>query len=331
MNMKIQSLLFLSFVLYVTAPGGVTAAVNNQIVVNLEEPVSQGIYSGVANIRGWAVAPIAINRVELYIDGAWKTNVPSGAMRLDVGSAYPGYPNSSQSGFSMAFNYSNLSVGAHNMSVRAIDVNDNYRDTGAAFNVARFEISFMPDPNSVNLENAQITHDGQWLSIQNMTANGKTYNLRLDWTPATQGFELTQIVQASTSPPSDDFSGTYIGEKFLVSNNCDWLDSSDLPSGGSDLYVLEQTGNQLSGIVYSSDEEFDLTGTVEPDGDFVFTIPMGSTSEGGCGLELYAADKGNFVQENLDETIFINVFGSCPSGVTSCSIRYQGTISNSSP
>jgi hypothetical protein len=91
------------------------------IVLALEEPAANSTYTGVANIRGWVVGSAGINRVELSIDGELKTNIPVGGRRTDVGGAYLSYPDSSNSGFSMAFNYSNLASGQHAVLVRAID------------------------------------------------------------------------------------------------------------------------------------------------------------------------------------------------------------------
>ena len=45
----------------------------------------------IANIRGWAVAPQGLQRIELYLDGALQGNIPLGG-RADVGDAYPAIP-----------------------------------------------------------------------------------------------------------------------------------------------------------------------------------------------------------------------------------------------
>jgi hypothetical protein len=105
----------------------------------LEEPSNGSIYSGVSNVRGWAVSSVGVNRVELLVDGTLVTQIPSGGLRTDVGNAYPNYPNSSQSGFSMAYNYSNLTAGAHFISVNVVDNQGSQKSAGASFNVARFK------------------------------------------------------------------------------------------------------------------------------------------------------------------------------------------------
>ena len=45
-------------------------AVAGQIVLTPEEPEAGNTYSGVANLRGWAVSSVGIDHIELYINGA---------------------------------------------------------------------------------------------------------------------------------------------------------------------------------------------------------------------------------------------------------------------
>jgi len=160
----------------------------------LEEPTSGSAYSGVANVRGWAVSSVGINRIELLVDGVVKTNIPSGGLRKDVGNVYPSYPNSSQSGFSMAFNYSELTAGSHTIGINVIDNEGTKKSTTATFTVARFNTSFISDPATVSLSAATITDDNdKAISISNLQAGGKAYNVRLEWRTAAQGFALTSI------------------------------------------------------------------------------------------------------------------------------------------
>ena len=111
-------------------------------------------YSGIANIRGWAVAPQGLQRIELYFDGALQGNIPLGGRRADVGDAYPSYPGSADSGFAMAFNYSTLSAGPHTLTVRAVDAAGATRDASAAFTVTRFANAYIADPAAVSLNQA---------------------------------------------------------------------------------------------------------------------------------------------------------------------------------
>jgi hypothetical protein len=179
------------------------AATNEQIILTLEEPGSDSVYSGVGNIRGWAVAPQGIQRIELSIDGVYRTDIPSGGLRTDVGDAYPTYPHADASGFSMAFNYSNLAPGPHTLTVRAIDGRDDDRTATVTFNVARFDSSFVNDPGRVSLNGANVRDDGRSILIDNLLVEGKRYNLRLGWRTAAQGFAISEIAaSAGSSGPS---------------------------------------------------------------------------------------------------------------------------------
>ena len=166
---------------------------NEQIVLTLEEPAGGMAYSGVANIRGWAVAPQGVRRIELYLDGALLGNIPLGGRRADVGGAYPGYPGSADSGFAMAFNYSTLAAGAHTLTVRAVDAAGAARDASATFTVARFASAYVADPAAVSLDRATLNRTGNTLTVQNLTAEGQPYTVHLAWRPATQGFAISQI------------------------------------------------------------------------------------------------------------------------------------------
>ena len=44
--------------------------------VNLEEPKDAALYSGISNLRGWAVAESGIAAIEIDIDGTYAFNCP---------------------------------------------------------------------------------------------------------------------------------------------------------------------------------------------------------------------------------------------------------------
>lgn len=164
------------------------------IILNIEEPTSSSRYSGVANVRGWAVAPTGISRIQQFIDGVYRTDIPSGGRRSDVGNAYPAYPGSIQSGFSMAFNYSALASGMHELKIRATDNQIASKEVSILFEVIRFQNSFITDPGAISLTNATCAVDGNSVNLTNLTAEGISYDTTLQWRTATQGFEFTRIV-----------------------------------------------------------------------------------------------------------------------------------------
>ncbi|MFZ1642722.1 MAG: BACON domain-containing carbohydrate-binding protein, partial [Candidatus Contendobacter sp.] len=149
---------------------------------------------------GWAVAPAGMQQVELSVDGQLASTVPLGGRRADVGAAYPSYPGAAQSGFAMAFNYSELAAGAHTFTVRAIDKTGGGRSASATVKVIRFDQAFMADPAVVNVNTAKLTRSGRTIAIQNIIAAGRSYDVSLDWQPAAQGFALTRIADSQGVP-----------------------------------------------------------------------------------------------------------------------------------
>ena len=233
----------------------VPAAAGDSIVMNLEEPAAGSTYSGVANVRGWAVAPQGLEKVELYVDDQFFSNIPFGGRRADVGNAYPNYPGSAQSGFAMAFNYSELAAGPHTFTVRAIDTTGGGRDARVTLNVTRFENAFMADPAAVNLDQATLARGGNTITVQNLVADGKRYNIQLDWRPAAQGFSVTAITSAGTS---SGLTGTWAGI----------ARSSVYNSTSSFTAHLIQEGSTLRGSVTIPDLDMvnaNLTGNVSGD------------------------------------------------------------------
>jgi hypothetical protein len=215
----------------------VSPPLNENIVLTLEEPGLESVYSGVSNIRGWAVAPQGLQKIELYVDGALQGNIPLGGRRSDVGATYPNYSGSSDSGFAMAYNYSNLSAGPHTLTVRAYDNAGGARDASATFTVARFATAFMADPAAVNLDQATLARAGNTITIQKLLAAGQPYTAQLTWRPAAQGFALTQIEEsmnscrATLSPstlnvPAGGGTGNI---SVSIPSGCPWTANSSVP------------------------------------------------------------------------------------------------------
>ena len=167
---------------------------DEHIILNVEEPAPSSQYTGVANVRGWAVAPTGISRIQQFVDGVYSTDIPSGGRRVDVGNAYPAYPSSIQSGFSMAFNYSALESGMHEIKIRATDNVGASKEVPISFEVIRFQNSFITDPGMVSFSNATCTVDGNSVHLTNLTAEGIGYDTILQWWTATQGLEFIRIV-----------------------------------------------------------------------------------------------------------------------------------------
>ena len=165
----------------------------NTLRVALEEPVINSVYSGIGNLRGWAVASDGVEKIEIWIDGAYAFDTPYGGARGDVGNAFPEIVGASDSGFSLAWNYNNMSIGAHTITARAYDGNGQSVDSTSAFSVARFDKPFLQADDQVSLADAQCSLSGSQISLQNALLDGEIYDILLDWRTATQGFEMIEI------------------------------------------------------------------------------------------------------------------------------------------
>jgi hypothetical protein len=170
------------------------AAAPPSVRMNLESPIQGGVSSGVSNIRGWAVGLSGIDHVELYIDGQFYGNIPSGGRRDDVAAAYPAYPGSFNAGFSMAYNYGNLPAGTHTMSVTAVGKDSATASASATFDVVRFDNAFISDASAVSLAGASAFLTPGAVQLSRVLAGGTYYDITLVFRPETQRLEPVQIV-----------------------------------------------------------------------------------------------------------------------------------------
>ena len=159
----------------------------------LEEPVNGAVHSGIGNLRGWAFNPLGVERIEIWIDGQFAFTAPSGGYRPDVGEAFPELLGAVNSGFSLAYGYSNLSPGEHMIEARAIDsVGDDVRSS-STFTVVAFDEIFIFPNETVDVGSATLSSQGDQLSIEGADVAGQAYNLLLEWRTAEQGFEIIEI------------------------------------------------------------------------------------------------------------------------------------------
>lgn len=290
------------------------------IVLTVEEPMPGSTYGGVSNLRGWVVGSAGIDRVELYVDGAFATKVPVGGLRGDVGDQYPTYPDSRNAGFSMAFNYSNLSAGPHAIRVLAVDREGVSREASVGFNVTRFDNPYIADPTKIDLADATSTLDTRSISLKNMSADGKTYDVRLDWRTEVQGFVVTQVT-ATDNPPTNNFGGTYRSKVSRTSANCAFAVSQETESE----LKLTQQGSQLSG---TESNALAVSGTVDVQGNFALVSGRQVQNSGGCRGETYFQYQGSFPGQTVAITIRYEYFGSCP--YSNCAANFQGTMTKTS-
>jgi len=166
---------------------------SNTFEVFLEEPIADSVYAGIGNLRGWSVATAGVERVEIYIDDVYFTDVPYGGARTDVGDAFPEVEGSDFSGFSMAYNYSAMEAGQHTITARAIAGDGTSKDSTTEFSVAKFHEDFFPAGTTVNLGVGQCSASRDEISVVGAILDGQPYDFLLKWRTATQGFEIIKV------------------------------------------------------------------------------------------------------------------------------------------
>ena len=181
----------------VTSATFVTAS--DVLRVMLEEPVAGETHGGVGNLRGWAVASEGIEKIEIWIDGAYAFDAPYGGSRGDVGGAFPEVSDSDKSGFSLAYAYSNLSPGSHTISAVAHTTAGNTSESAANFTVVKFKDAFISGPDAVDLSGTSCEATGDEVSATNALIGGRAYDMVLDWRTAEQGFEIVEIAEKNNT------------------------------------------------------------------------------------------------------------------------------------
>lgn len=280
MNLRLNRLL-LAFAATILAQSSF-AARDSAIRVTLEEPVKAETYAGISNLRGWAAGPSGIEFVEVYIDGKYAFDVPMGGSRQDVGDALPHYPDSDYSGYSMAFNYKNLSKGRHELTIRAIDGIGNYNETSSYFFAEKFNSSFIADGNQVDLSTADGIHqlDQHSLLMSGVSIEGDHWDVTLSWDRASQGFAITQIGPAGsgeaptsdvyaclTSPDANYYSSDY---EVVMKNGLELNNVTGLYWSSSDEHMVFKTSAGKWYTIEDAEELYRLDVTKEPDSCFEY-------------------------------------------------------------
>ena len=186
--MRIVLVIFANMIL-----GAATTVADSTFRVVLEEPVAGETHGGVGNLRGWAVASEGIEKIEIWIDGAYAFDAPYGGARGDVRAAFPDVNDSDKSGFSLAYAYSTLTAGAHTISAVARDRAGESRESLASFDVVKFEEDFISDPNAVDLDGVACSASADEFLLTDALVSGTLYDIVLKWRTAEQGLEIKEI------------------------------------------------------------------------------------------------------------------------------------------
>jgi hypothetical protein len=190
------------------------------IILNLEEPKADATYTGISNLRGWAVAESGVAAIEIDIDGVYAFDVPMGGTRADVASTYPDFPDAKTSGFSMAFNYKGLAPGEYLFTARVISNDGGVATQNATVKVDRFLSSYIRDGSEVDTSTvSEVSFDDASFTLKGLTVEGRQWDVVMDFDTATQGFEITDIAEVGASgtgavcPSTSWSSGDYTLEQ----------------------------------------------------------------------------------------------------------------------
>ncbi|MEZ5583327.1 MAG: hypothetical protein R3F37_11760 [Candidatus Competibacteraceae bacterium] len=86
----------------------------------------------------------------------------------------------------MAFNYSNLVEGKIPLPFAPLIIAKAIPMVSVVFNTTRFDNTFINDPTAISLANAMTSHNDSSIFVDNLTADGQNYDVRLDWRTATR-------------------------------------------------------------------------------------------------------------------------------------------------
>lgn len=173
---------------YVVEFSGVT-----DLRLAIEQPSAGGIYSGIGMVRGWAVSSNPIQRVEVFVDGEYRFDIPYGGLRGDVGKLFDEIENADLSGYTSAVNFNGLGKGEHTLRVRVTDAFGSVKERDVDFGVTRFQKGFIRKEDNIELGWAGISGLGKSLTIRGALIDGEYYDISLEWHTSTQGFEITSI------------------------------------------------------------------------------------------------------------------------------------------
>lgn len=169
----------------------VSGALPNGRIV-LEEPIDGEVHGGIGNLRGYAFFQTGVEKVEIYIDGEYAFDAPYGGSRTDVADAFPEW-EAVNSGFSLAYGYSNLAPGEHIITARAVSPEGFFDEATSTFTVVAFKEQFIFSNQPVDGSSADVSMEGDEIEIKSIQIGDDSYDLKLKWRTAEQGFEIIEI------------------------------------------------------------------------------------------------------------------------------------------
>ncbi len=135
-----------------------TTVFAQQFIGVLDLPDPAVTQTGIIVVKGWALDPQQISKIELYVDDQFQYKVSIGQPRIDVIQAYPNYPGiqNAAPGFQTGFLASRFSNGPHTVYVKVTLSDNTVNVVGTrtinidnTINQAPFGFVDIPDPSGV--------------------------------------------------------------------------------------------------------------------------------------------------------------------------------------
>lgn len=168
----------------------------SDILLTIEDPTEYSIKQGVGNIRGWVVSDSPVIGVRHYLNGVDMGAIPYGGERLDIGLAYPGYPDSDRSGFSRSMYWGHLDDDNDNeLTVIALNEDGEFAEQTVMFNVARLK-NRKEWEKSPNLQFMSFVALKDGFALEDVIiGNNVIKTITFEWSNKLQGFAIVEIVQ----------------------------------------------------------------------------------------------------------------------------------------
>jgi uncharacterized protein YkwD len=171
-----------------------------EIKFEIGEPSADTTRSGIGQISGWAVSDSPVESVEAFIDGTSLGLVPYGGTRSDVAAAFPEFPDSEFSGWSMKWNYSLLAEGEHVVSIVVTDVDGAVEAKEVTFSTTSFKSPFIANPEDIDISSATVTASGNHcFVISDSKIEGEVVDIELCWDKGSQQFQINKITPRENS------------------------------------------------------------------------------------------------------------------------------------
>jgi hypothetical protein len=95
----------------------------HDFVGDVDAPDPAAVHSGMILVKGWALDPHQISKIELWVDGQFQHETVMFLPRVDIVEAFPDWPgiHNARPGFITGFSANRFPDGAHTMEVRVYD------------------------------------------------------------------------------------------------------------------------------------------------------------------------------------------------------------------